>query len=137
MLGVCLLYTCIGLLASLTLRVIHCHPDNFTLDLMELFPCQETEEGTNVTLHRSDILAIQANLTLCNNSSWNINQYNVSLTECTRKMNRCLTTLVHTAWYSETYPDNVAYKGHLLVVLELALVSSFRIFKLQCKLSIV
>lgn len=61
--------------------VVHCqtHEDSFTLELKELFPCQETELRTNVSLHKSDILAVQANLTLCSNdTSWNINQFNVS-----------------------------------------------------------
>lgn len=61
--------------------VVHGQTDDggFTLELKELFPCQETELGTNVSLHKSDILAVQADLTLCGNTSWHINQFNVSL----------------------------------------------------------
>ena len=60
--------------------VVHCQTgeDGFALELRELFPCQKAELGTNVSLHKSDILAVQADLTLCNNSSWSINQFNVS-----------------------------------------------------------
>ena len=63
--------------------VVHGQTDegSFTLELKELFPCQETELGTNVSLHKSDILAVQADLTLCSNTSWNINQFNVSLND--------------------------------------------------------
>ena len=64
------------------LSVVHCqtHEGSFTLELKELFPCQEAELGTlsNVSLHKSDILAVQADLTLCNNISWNVDHFNVS-----------------------------------------------------------
>ena len=61
--------------------VVHCQidrEDGFILKLKELLPCLETEPGTNVSLHKSDILAVQANLTLCSDSSWSINQFIVS-----------------------------------------------------------
>ena len=50
--------------------------DEFDLELKTVFPCQETPPDSNVSLYRSDILAVQANLTFCN-SSRNISQYNV------------------------------------------------------------
>ena len=61
--------------------VVHCQTDredDFILELKELLPCSETEPGTNVSLHKSDIPAVQTNLTLCSDSSWSINQFNVS-----------------------------------------------------------
>ena len=50
--------------------------DGFDLTLKKILPCQETAPDSNVSLYRSDILAVQANLTFCN-SSWNIGHYNV------------------------------------------------------------
>ena len=50
--------------------------DGFDLTLKKVLPCQETAPDSNVSLYRSDILAVQANLTFCN-SSWNIGPYNV------------------------------------------------------------
>ena len=50
--------------------------DGFDLTLKKVLPCQETAPDSNVSLYRSDILAVQANLTFCN-SSWNIGLYNV------------------------------------------------------------
>ena len=60
--------------------VVHCQTDedSFSLELRELLPCQDAEVGTNVSLHKSDILAVQADLTLCKNLSWSINEFNVS-----------------------------------------------------------
>lgn len=65
------------------LYVVHCQTveNGFALELRELIPCHEAELGAlNVSLHKSAILAVQADLTLCNNTSWNINQFNVSCT---------------------------------------------------------
>ena len=50
--------------------------DGFDLTLKKVLPCQETAPDSNVSLYRSDILAVQDNLTFCN-SSWNIGQYSV------------------------------------------------------------
>ena len=52
--------------------------NDFTLELKQLLPCQEVNQGSSVSLYQSDILAVQADLTLCN-SSWKVNQYNVSI----------------------------------------------------------
>ena len=57
--------------------------DGFDLELIDIVPCQEVESDRhqiwNVSLHESDILAVEADLISCHGSSWNINQYNVSV----------------------------------------------------------
>ena len=72
----CLLYLLFGLLASAGVPS-HAQDDDFTLELKKIFPCQPTNQDANVSLYRSDILAVQADLTSCG-SSWNISQYSVS-----------------------------------------------------------
>lgn len=59
--------------------------DGFDLELIDIVPCQEVESDRhqiwNVSLHESDIMAVEADLTSCHGSSWNINQYNVSVSD--------------------------------------------------------
>lgn len=51
--------------------------DDFDLTFRKIYPCQETDyHDSNVSLHRSEILAVQANLTYCDRT-WNISQYYV------------------------------------------------------------
>lgn len=66
---------------ALTLFVgvtIHGQEANFTLELKKLLPCQQTSDDVNVSIHRSDVLAVQTDLRFCSNFSWSIDQYNVS-----------------------------------------------------------
>ena len=72
----CLLCALLGFLASAGVPS-HAQDDDFTLELKKIFPCQPTNQDANVSLYRSDILAVQADLTSCG-SSWNISQYSVS-----------------------------------------------------------
>lgn len=66
------------LVAVLVVGVVYGQSDGFNLEVIDIVPCQETSQGLDVSLYESDILAVQANLTLCHDTSWNINQYNVS-----------------------------------------------------------
>lgn len=60
--------------------LIHTHAqsdDGFDMRFRKIFPCQEISHlDSNVSLHLSDILAVQANLTYCDRL-WNTSQYNV------------------------------------------------------------
>lgn len=72
------------LVAMLAICVVYSQNDSFYLELVLIIPCQNTSllrPSRNVSLHHSDILAVQANLTLCADTSWDIDQYNVSALE--------------------------------------------------------
>ena len=64
-------------MAVLMIGVVYSQNDGFELELVDISPCQEiSHDNWSVSLHESDILAVQADLSLCG-TSWNINQYNV------------------------------------------------------------
>ena len=59
--------------------VVYSQNGTFNLELIDIVPCQESNQTWNVSLYESDILAVEANLALCHGIAWNINQYNVSV----------------------------------------------------------
>jgi hypothetical protein len=66
--------------AVLVVDVVYCQNNSFNLELIDIVPCQESSQlSWSVSLYESDILAVDANLTLCHGTSWSINQYNVSM----------------------------------------------------------
>ena len=68
----------LSIVLTVSATVGFCQNYGFQLELKNLLPCQEIPERSDVSLYRSDILAVQADFTLCENSSWVLGQYNVS-----------------------------------------------------------
>ena len=64
-------------LAALVVGVVYSQSSGFNLEAIAIVPCQDNSPSGDVSLHESDILAVEANLTLCHDASWNINQFNV------------------------------------------------------------
>ena len=74
----CLVCTSLLLLVVAGGAVIRAQDDGFDLRLRKIFPCREMDvQDSNVSLYRSDILAVQANFTFCGGQVLNKTQYNV------------------------------------------------------------
>ena len=73
----------LALVAAIVVTVASGQPVSerlFELELKNVLPCSSQEDTANVSLYRSDILVVQANLSNCNSrSKWKVDQYNVSV----------------------------------------------------------
>ena len=69
----------LGFVAVLVVDVVCSQNDTLNLELIDIVPCQESNQTWDVSLYESDILAVDANLTLCHGTGWSFNQYNVSV----------------------------------------------------------
>lgn len=72
----------LGFVAVLVVDVVvYSQNETFNLELIDIVPCQESNQTWSVSLYESDILAVDANLALCHGTAWSFNQYvyNVSV----------------------------------------------------------
>ena len=74
----CLAYTSLLLVMVAGVAMVRAEDDGFDLRLRKIIPCQEMDmQYSNVSLFRSDILAVQNNFTYCDGQVLNRTQYSV------------------------------------------------------------
>lgn len=62
---------------ALAINVVHGHNSSFSLEMKNLLLCQAASLHSDVSLYRSEVVAVQADLTNCEPSSVIIDHYNV------------------------------------------------------------